>query len=237
MRDMIRLGQAEPVRKRISDVTSTLLGDTIVLSDSDWRDSTRLPGWSRAHVATHLSRGADALRRVVTEASDGRSVPLYPGEAEHRAEIERGSERTGLELQIDLDTSAGALGDAFAHVTDWLTPVSLPLGTMPVSAVAVARLHEVVLHHVDLGTSFDFHDIDPVTASWLLQWACLWLGTRSGTPTVRLVSDSGLVQELGAPEAARTVKGSDVALWAWITGRADGDQLDGADGLAWPLLG
>ena len=39
---------------------STLNG----LTDEQARQPSLLPGWSRGHVATHLSRNADALRRL-----------------------------------------------------------------------------------------------------------------------------------------------------------------------------
>lgn len=130
MRDIIRLGQVETVRKRLNEATQSLLGDTIVLSDAEWQQPSLLPGWSRAHVATHLARGADALSHVVRNTASGRMVPLYANEGQRLADIERGSERSGLELQIDLDTAAGALEEAFAEVVDWLVPVTLPIGSI-----------------------------------------------------------------------------------------------------------
>lgn len=237
MRDMIRLGQVDPVRKRVADATSALLGDSIVLTDADWASPTLLPGWSRAQVAQHLARGADAMREVVLAAVDGRQRPLYPHPEHRLADLEAANGLTGLELQIDLDTTAGGLAEAFGLVTDWLAPVRLPVGELPLSALVVARLHEVVLHHLDLGTSFSLADLEPVAASWLLQWAALWLRTKPGLPRVILQSEAGVVEEVGDVGPSRTVTGSDIALWGWVTGRGDADALVGADGLTWPLLG
>lgn len=237
MRDMIRLGQVEPVRKRIAEATSMLLGDTIVLTDSDWLAASRLPGWPRAQVATHIARNADALSRLVLAAIEGRSEPLYASDEERRNELERGANRSGLELQIDLDQSAGALEEALGQVRDWQIPVQLPIGTMPLSAVVVSRFHEVMLHHLDLGTDFTFDRIDPVSASWLLQWAALWIDAVGSAPGVRLESDSGLVLDLGEAESPTVIAGTDAGLWAWVTGRDAGDSLAGAEGMVWPLLG
>jgi len=237
MRDMIRLGQVEPVRKRIAEATQALLGDTIALSNADWQAPTLLPGWSRAKVAQHLSRSADAMRRLALAASKNKTRALYKSDEERRAQFEGVIVRSGLDLQIDLDTTAGGLDEAFGLVTDWDAPVKLPVGTMPLSAVVVARLHEVVLHHRDLGTSHSPAQLDAVTASWLLQWAALWLRTKPGMPSVELQSESGVVENVGEHGATRTVTGSDEALWLWITGRDSGAALEGADGLTWPLLG
>ena len=237
MRDMIRLGQVGPARKRVADATSALLGDCIVLSDADWAGPTLLPGWSRAQVAHHLARGADAMRQVTLAAIDGRQRPLYPYPDQRLADLETANGRTGLDLQIDLDTTAGGLDEAFGLVTDWLATVRLPVGELPLSALIVARLHEVVLHHLDLRTSFSLADLEPVAASWLLQWAALWLRTKAGLPAVSLHSESGVVERVGEVGEERTVKGSDADLWGWVTGRTGADALDGADGLTWPLLG
>ncbi len=237
MRDMIRLGQVDPVRKRVADATSALLGDTIVLTDADWAEPTLLPGWSRAQVAHHLARGADAMRQVTLAAIDGRQRPLYPYPEQRVADLETANGRTGLDLQIDLDTTAGGLDEAFGLVTDWVATVRLPVGELPLAALVVARLHEVVLHHLDLNTSYSLANLEPVAASWLLQWAALWLRTKDGLPRVVLESESGVVEEIGDVGPSRTVTGTDIALWGWITGRGDADTLEGAEGLTWPLLG
>nr|NLI51034.1 maleylpyruvate isomerase family mycothiol-dependent enzyme [Propionibacterium sp.] len=237
MRDMIRLGQVEPVRKQVADATQLLLGDTIVLTEAEWREPTILPGWTRAMVATHLARGADAMRETILAVVDGRPDAGYPPPDQRLADLERGAGRSGLDLQIDLDTSAGALGEAFGLVDDWRVPVRLPLGEMPVAAVVVARFHEVVLHHLDLNTGFGLSQLDTVSASWLLQWAALWLRTRPGLPAVELTSESGVREEIGDRAPTRTVTGSDADLWGWLTGRTDGATLNGTAGLVWPLLG
>ena len=109
-----------------------------------------LPGWSRAHVASHISRNADALRRVIAAARDGEPAPLYPSSAAKFNDIERGSERSGLELHVDLDTSAGELANLCERVEDWLVPVRLIGGEFPLSVVTLIRLHELTLHHLDL---------------------------------------------------------------------------------------
>ena len=236
MHDLIRLGQVEPVRKRLSEATLGLLGCTIALSDDEWRAPSLLPGWSRAHVATHVARNADALRGLVQEVIAGGWKTLYASEAERMEAIERGAERSGLELQIDLDTSAGELSSVMEQVDDWAQPVRLPFGVLPLASVAVARLHEVTLHHIDLGCSYTPEQLDPVPARWLLQWAVDRLATRPGLPAVDVESDSGLTASLGDVGERRHVRGTDAALWGWVTGRSAGADLDGVDGHAWPPM-
>lgn len=51
----------DEVRHLVSHTTARLLGDTISVSDEGWRAASRLPRWSRGHVATHVARNADAF--------------------------------------------------------------------------------------------------------------------------------------------------------------------------------
>src|SRR5690349_12491230 len=97
----------------LAAATQRLLGDTISVTDDDWRGPSRLPGWSRGHVATHIARQADALGRLVAWARTGERQAMYASDEQRDAEIEAGSGRSGLDLQVDLDTSAGRLAEAF----------------------------------------------------------------------------------------------------------------------------
>ena len=78
--------------------------------------SQQAPDWTRGHVATHIAvvmlmPSADWPSGRVRERQD-----MYPS-PEHRAsEIEAGAGRSGLDLQIDLDTSAGRLSSAFEEL-------------------------------------------------------------------------------------------------------------------------
>lgn len=237
MHDLIQLGQAEPVLKRVADATVSLLRCTIALTDEEWLEPSLLPGWTRAHVAAHIARNADALNAVARAAAEGNMLPLYPSRKERMEAIERGSEQSAIELQIDLDTSAGALAATMDAIPDWTVPVQLPSGRMPLAAVPVARLHEIYLHLRDLRCpSFSVENIDPVPARWLLQWVLDRLENQSDAHSVDITSDSGLTARLGEGPVYLPVRGSDAALWEWLTGRSDGARVFGSRGLTWPLL-
>jgi len=109
------------VRQLKMAATQRLLGDTIAISDSDWLGPTALPGWTRAHVATHLARNADVLRRYLMRLA---SRPELERDDLVQA-LEAGSRRSPLEIQIDLDTSSALLNDSFDQVTaeGWATPL------------------------------------------------------------------------------------------------------------------
>ena len=45
--------QLETLRRLVRTATQRLLGDTILVTDDQWRAPSRLPDWTRGHVATH----------------------------------------------------------------------------------------------------------------------------------------------------------------------------------------
>lgn len=223
----------EPLRKRVQEATQNLLGDTIGIGDGDWNRPSRLPGWSRANVATHLAANAEALSRLIEAAAQGGPMILYPDPETRRAGIEEGSSLTGLELQICLDTSAGRLERAMDDVHDWSAPLELRRRQLILTHLPMARLSEVVVHHLDLNCGFDVDWLQQGPARWLLQWALLWHAADPDLPPVRLESTSGLVANLGPDDERSTVSGTDAQLWCWLVGRSTPDDIpEGADGLS-----
>jgi maleylpyruvate isomerase len=216
------------------EATQRLLGYTIGISDEEWHRPSPLPGWSRAHLATHLARNADHLRLIADAVEAGREQPIAPSRAERLAELERGADRGGLELQIDLDTSAGALQQTIERLTHWDARVRLRGQDWPLAVIPLARLHEVCIHHIDLDCEFGPDAVDPAAAAWLLRWV-LDLLADADLPSLRIEADS-LVAELGRGGALRTVSGSDARLWAWLSGRLPADGVSGAEGLQPHLL-
>ena len=102
--------QLETLRGLVTGATQRLLGDTIAVDDQAWREPSRLPGWTRGHVATHIARHADGIVRLTEWARCGERLDMYVSAEQREADIEDGAVRSGLDLQIDLDTTAGRLG-------------------------------------------------------------------------------------------------------------------------------
>ncbi|WP_051208507.1 maleylpyruvate isomerase family mycothiol-dependent enzyme [Propionicicella superfundia] len=210
------------------EATQRLLGDTIQISDEDWEGSSHLPGWTRAHVAAHLARNADAYRGIVEGVVDGTTVAMYPGDESRAWAIERGSEQTPLELQIDLDTSASRLAGAFDRLRpeQWDEPVRFDHQLYPVAFIVLSRLSEVVLHHVDLDCGFDLADVEEETALWLLRWCIRRLRDVPGECPCRIETPDGDAAVIGPPDpAAPTVSGSVAGLVGWLSGRTSADAV------------
>jgi maleylpyruvate isomerase len=232
--------QLETLRGLVRTATQRLLGDTILVAEEQWRAPSRLPDWTRGHVATHIARHADGIVRLVQWALTGKRLDMYPS-PEHRAnDIEAGAGRSGLDLQIDMDTSAGRLSSAFDEldgVEAWDAGVEMSRGVkVPARLLPLARLLEVVIHHVDLDIGYEITDIDTQTAEWLLEWCAFRLRDREDFPKLELTSDSGLTAMVGAVGERVAVSGSSVELVGWLLGRTDGSAVTGAGGLQLPAF-
>jgi maleylpyruvate isomerase len=230
--------QLETVRSLVTSATQRLLGDTITVTDDDWRGPSRLPNWSRGHVATHLARQADAIRRLTEWARTGERQEMYSSPDQREAEIVEGAARSGLDLQIDLDTSAGKLAESFEALDEanaWEAVVELR-GGMRVAArlLPLSRLLEVIIHHVDLDIGYDLPDIDQQEAEWLLEWCAFRLRDRNEIPRLTLISGSGFKINLGSAGKPRVIRGSSANLLGWLMNRVESSAVTGAGDVRLP---
>jgi maleylpyruvate isomerase len=232
--------QLETLRDLVRTATQRLLGDTILVSDEQWRASSRLPSWTRGHVATHIARHADAICRLTQWARTRERQDMYPSPEHRAAEIDAGAGRSGLELQIDLDTSAGHLSSAFDELDAaeaWDAIVEMRGGLqVPARLLPLARLLEVVIHHVDLDIGYEITDIDNQTAEWLLEWCAFRLRDREDFPKLELTSDSGVTTAVGSVGDPVPVSGSSANLLGWLLGRTDASLITGGDELRLPAF-
>ena len=92
--------------------TDRLLATADALTDSEAAAPSRLPGWTRGHILTHLARNADGFRNLLTWARTGTETPMYPSEEARDRSIEAGAGRSAAELAADVRASAAALAGA-----------------------------------------------------------------------------------------------------------------------------
>jgi maleylpyruvate isomerase len=130
------------------------------LTDDIARGPSRLPGWTRGHVLTHLARNAEATWRVVDGALDGNLVPMYEGGREARSKaIEEGAGRPASELALDIRKFATSLQQLWNDLAD----AEWDFGTQPggpdtpkrtVQDGLYNRWREVEVHHTDLNVGY-----------------------------------------------------------------------------------
>jgi maleylpyruvate isomerase len=166
-------------QRRLSDeldtATQRLIDDARIMTGSDLRAPSLLPGWSRAHVLSHLARGADAMRNLLSGARAGQARPAYASLQARHADINRSAAAEAKELVDDLSSSAMALRTVARQLPDlaWRYQVQMPdSGRFPASQLLAWRLAEVELHHCDLGIGYG-HD----------QWSAVFATMELDEPT------------------------------------------------------
>ncbi len=121
-----------------------------------------LPGWTRRHVAAHLSLNAAALGNLVHWARTGEERPMYSSPDQRTTDIDAGALRPSDHLRAWFDDSARDLSDAMDALTaeQWQAPVRTAQGReVPATEIVWLRSREVMIHAVDLGTGVTFADL------------------------------------------------------------------------------
>ena len=214
--------------------------DADSLTDRQAREPSRLPGWSRGHVLTHLARSADAYRWMLALARTGTA----PGSRADAAELERqlgeGAGRSAAALAADLRGSLdGLLRDA----------AELPVERRAVLVPALAgwrhpawyllwrAWRELEVHHVDLNTGRDSAGWPDGFVRTALAETAAALAAR-GVPVARVEAED-LGQGWAVGGSGPVVSGPGHELLAWFAGRgpAAGLRADGPLPLlpGWPL--
>ena len=198
------------------------------------RDST-LPGWSLAHLLTHLARNADALGNLLVWARTGIETPMYQSPAQRTSDINLGATRPGAVVIEDVVDSAERLRANSEMLTaqDWDNEVRTAQGrTVSAAVVPWLRLREVVIHHIDLGARID--DIPPQLAAALLNDVTSWIQNQSGWPPLQIETTDTTQRVTTANGDGVTVNGTAAELVAWMIGRSPGENLSSAEPL--PVL-
>jgi maleylpyruvate isomerase len=216
----------------LQESTGRLVTAAAALDDAAMGAPSRLPGWTRGHVLTHLARNADGLANLLRWARTGIETPMYASAQARDADIEAGAGRPAAELAADVAASAAAFAAEAAGLPAeaWTAQVRLLRGpALPVRRVPAIRLFEVEVHHVDLGTGYRPGDWPDGFAAGNLPRVARDFAGREDTPACRLQPDGGdswLHIGPGEPAtAAAIVHGTPAGLLAWLLGRDDGKGL------------
>jgi maleylpyruvate isomerase len=231
----------ETLTTELTGSTARLLATAAGLSDADVSAPSRLTGWSRGHLLTHLSRNADSLVNLATWARTGVRTPQYPDPGTRDAEIEAGAVRPAKEQLADLEESAARLAGALAAMPAEGWPATVggmrPPGH-PAWYVLVRRVREVEMHHVDLRAGYECADWPEAFVRRDLHDAMVCWPHELSTVSeivVEEVKDGDkhhqVWRELGS---GPVLQGDAWALLGWLTGRSSGAGLrvmpEGASG-------
>lgn len=219
----------------VREATDRLLGAVAKLDNGAVAEASRLPGWTRGHLLSHIARNADALGNVL------RGLPMYVSGEARDADIDNGAGRP-LDAQLaDLRESADRLMETAGAVDDWTRTVTLRNGVTDVAArVPFRRLTELELHHVDLGIGYELADLPDDLLGREIDYLAQRFSGHPDLPSVTVTATDGRQWHTGRADArAVTVTGTAPALLGWLAGRGErgaGLETDGAPLPALPPL-
>ena len=220
--------ELEAALDEMVESTDRLLLAVDAMTDDELRGPSRLPGWTRAHVLTHIARNADGLANLAQAARTGDDVPMYAGGKESRdADIEAGSARHLGDIRLDLNDSAERLLQAFADFPDegLGREVAMLSGATAYGwEIPLMRVREVEIHHVDLGLGYSPADWSPEFAARTLDQVAPVFRQARECPVGVLVATDGAGEWEVAADGPR-LHGPRAELAAWLTGRSPGDGL------------
>jgi maleylpyruvate isomerase len=225
----------------VQEATQSLIAAAAALPEEALAEPSRLPGWTRGHVLTHVSRNADALINLLTWARTGQETPMYASAEERDGAIAAGAGRPLAEQVADLRASAERFAEAVAGMppAGWAGQVTMRSGRVIAAAeVPWRRLIEVRLHHVDLDAGYDCADLPADFAARELAHVLDGLTGHEGIAAVELRdTGSGQVWQLGAAgEPDLVVAGTCHDLVGWVTGRGTGADLSVTPDVPLPVL-
>ncbi|MBA2607920.1 MAG: maleylpyruvate isomerase family mycothiol-dependent enzyme [Actinobacteria bacterium] len=194
------------------------------LSENDLRHASDLPGWSRAHVLTHLARNADGLRGLLLAARSGEAVRMYASPLNRTADIEAGSSRQSEVIVADLVHATHSFTVEAATLDDdsWNATVEFSSGgpnppKIAADSVLAMRLEELEIHLVDLRSGPTFAET-PVPVAQILLDRVARRRTRLGTTISASATDCDWRMDDGG--SGESVEAPTSTLLAWLFGRS-----------------
>ncbi len=221
----------------MATATDALLATVDRLDDAALRDPSLLPGWTRAHVLTHIARNADGLANLATWARTGEETPMYAGGAEGRAaDIEAGAGRHIGDIRLDLSDSAERLLGAFADFPEDGLSREVRFGSGATAfgwELPVIRVREVEIHHVDVdggytpahwSVPFVHRTLDQLAPTFRTERDCP-VGRLTATDPDTDSNAEGRARTWEVAAEGPELSGPSNALLAWLIGRSTGDGL------------
>ena len=192
------------------------------LDPAEIRQATRLAGWQRGHVLTHVARNADALRNLLVWARTGVETPMYATPQQRTLDIAAGAGRPAAEIVDDLLRADAALAEAIESLpaAAWDATVRTARGReVPAAEVAWLRAREVWVHAVDLLAGVGMADLPDDFVAALSAEVVGDLAARYSGPPVLLAPVDGAGLSLPGRGDPVEAVGPAAQLLGWLIGR------------------
>jgi maleylpyruvate isomerase len=225
-----------PELAALAQSADRFLGAVRTLADDDVRRASALPGWTRAHLLTHVAQGADSRTGMLRAARSGLIGEQYPSEQARADAIEAGARRPAAVIRADVDRAVEECLTAMRqHPAGlWDAPaIWLRGGRGPVRGAVASLRSELEFHHVDLAAGYAPDDWPAEFVATELPRVTALMSHRADAPSMTLIAAAGAAAAVRIGTVPPVdVTGSPAAVLAWLSGRGAGSGLDtGAAGL------
>lgn len=179
---------------RMRRESGMLMATVTSLSADELAAPSKCAGWTRAHVVAHLARGADAMANLATWATTGVETPAYASPDQRNADIERTAALGRDELFADLEAADARLVSAVESLHNGVAVDSVrtaSIGEFSPMALAGFRTTELIVHHDDLGTTWEWHEADPEAIFDAIEICVRRLQANPASPGLHIVAGEG----------------------------------------------
>jgi maleylpyruvate isomerase len=145
-------------------------------------------------VIAHLARGADAMTNLATWAATGQETPAYASREKRDADIEAAAGLSAAELGAALEQANARLVEAFEALKDGVRVPTLPTlfsGEVNAFSLPARRTTELIVHHDDLDTTWEWHEADPEAILDAIEVCVLRLQASPDSPGLQIVAGEG----------------------------------------------
>jgi maleylpyruvate isomerase len=222
-----------------ADGAAHLRGLMTRMGDDAFAAPSGLPGWTRAHLLTHIARNADGMINLLNWARTGTPTPAYASVEQRNADIDAGARRAPAEIRDDVIESSDRLAVVVRAMPEaaWSATVRNVQGReIPATDIPWARAREMWIHAVDLDVGASVADMPPPMLAEVVDDVVRGVGPREGCPPLRLRAVDGDRTWVLGDGSGGEVCGPLAELAAWVLGRSRGKGLRTADGRRPPAL-
>jgi maleylpyruvate isomerase len=197
-------GDANTVAKNLRSLTGDIgvmeresgmaMATVASLREDELGKPTRCKGWTRAHVIAHLARDADAMTNLTTWAVTGRETPAYESREKRDADIEAAAKLSAAKLAGALEQADARLLEAVRTLKDGVKVETLPTlftGEINVFALPALRTTELIVHHNDLDTTWEWHEADPDATLDAIEVCVRRLQANNDSPGLQIIAREG----------------------------------------------